>query len=76
MSQSSMLVAALLAAFVVYLAMNNRLAVYWSILAGSAAGAGTGTAAPAASGSAATTGQQSSLLQGFPAQVPVITGIG
>jgi hypothetical protein len=40
-SQSTILVGSLLGAFVVYLAMNNRLSVYWGILSGSAAGAGS-----------------------------------
>lgn len=40
MSQSAILTGALLAAFVVWLAMNGRLSAYWAILTGSAAGAG------------------------------------
>jgi hypothetical protein len=40
MSQSQVLVGALLAGFVVYLAMNGKLAAYWKLLTGG------GTAAP------------------------------
>jgi hypothetical protein len=43
MSQTSLLVGTLLGAFVLYLAMNNRLSVYWSLLTG-----GTGATAIAA----------------------------
>jgi hypothetical protein len=45
MSQSGLMVAALLGGFVVYLAMAGKLAAYWSILMG---GGATSTAAPAA----------------------------
>jgi hypothetical protein len=37
-SQSTVLAGALIAGFVVYLAMNNRLQTYWQILLGSGAG--------------------------------------
>jgi hypothetical protein len=45
MSQSGLMVAALLGGFVVYLAMAGKLAAYWSILMG---GGASSTAAPAA----------------------------
>lgn len=50
MSQSTILVGALLAAFIVWLAMQGRLSAYWAILSGSAAGApstGATTSPPA-----------------------------
>jgi hypothetical protein len=50
MSQSSILVGALLAAFILYLAINKRLGVYWSLLTG---GTGQQAAANAAAVAAA-----------------------
>jgi hypothetical protein len=52
MSQSGLMVAALLGGFVVYLAMTGKLAAYWSILMG---GGATSTAAPAATTTSPTT---------------------
>ncbi len=55
MSQSEWLGAILIAGFIVWLAMNQRLAVYWSILLGGggtvapASGVGSGPVAPAGS---------------------------
>jgi hypothetical protein len=42
MSQSELIGGALIGGFVLYLAMNNRLQAYWSILMGAGAGAGAG----------------------------------
>lgn len=50
MSQSSLMIATLIAGFVVYLAMNGKLAAYWSILMG-----GGASATPAATTAAPTT---------------------
>lgn len=52
MSQSSLMIASLLGGFLVYLAMNGKLAAYWSILIGggsSSASTGATTTTPAAS---------------------------
>ena len=51
MSQSSVMLAALLAGFVVYLAVKQRLGVYWSIMIGGGAAASSTT--PAATSSTA-----------------------
>jgi hypothetical protein len=58
LSQSSVIVAALAAGFVLYLAVKGRLGVYWSLLAGtSVTTPATGTAPPSA-------------LQGLPIATP------
>jgi hypothetical protein len=46
MSQSTVLIGALIAAFVIYLAVNNRFGVYYNVLIGPSASGGT----PAPSG--------------------------
>jgi hypothetical protein len=51
LSQSTILVGSLLGAFVVYLAMNNRLAIYWGILAGSTAAGSAGSGSSSTSSS-------------------------
>jgi hypothetical protein len=81
MSQSTVLVGVLLGAFVVYLAMGNRLNAYWSILTGSAAGSaippgatspmGGGPLLPGSTGTAAPpsnflTNPWGSILKGSP----------
>lgn len=45
MSQSTVLIGSLLAAFMIYLAVNNRFGVYYNVLIGSA-----GTPTPATGG--------------------------
>ena len=47
MSQSTLLVGALFGAFILYLALNKRLGVYWSLLTG---GTGAAPASPTSSG--------------------------
>jgi hypothetical protein len=47
-SQSTILVGATLAAFVLWLAMQNRLAAYWALLTGGGAGSTGTVAAPGA----------------------------
>jgi hypothetical protein len=49
MSQSTLLVGAVFAAFILYLALNKRLGVYWSLLTGgtgSGSGSGSGFTLP------------------------------
>jgi hypothetical protein len=58
-NQSTIWLGALLAMFILYLAMNNRLAVYWSLLTGgtgSTASSSTGAAAAPQSGAGSTGG--------------------
>lgn len=63
MSQSGIMVGALLAGFVVYLAMTGKLAAYWGILMGGGASATatptTGATSPTTSTSPATSGSTS-----------------
>jgi hypothetical protein len=58
MSQSGLMVAALIGGFVVWLMMNGKLATYWSILLGGS----SSTTAPAAAPSGGTTGSGGSTL--------------
>jgi hypothetical protein len=55
MSQSGLMVAALLGGFVVFLAMQNKLGAYWSILLGGGASATTTPAATTTTPSTTTT---------------------
>lgn len=64
LSQSTILVGALLAAFVVWLAMNGRLNAYWSLLTGSAAGA-QGSASAGSTGVPGSQGLGSTSLPGL-----------
>jgi hypothetical protein len=45
-SQSTIVVGALLAAFIIWLAVNNRLGVYYNVVVGGGGGTGTGGASP------------------------------
>jgi hypothetical protein len=83
MSQSGLMISALLAGFVVYLAIKQRLGVYWSILIGGGGtstttpqpSASTGTAtAPAATTTTTTTPSNSSL--GLPTSLGSYFGLG
>ena len=81
MSQSALMVTALIGGFVVYLMLAQKLAAYWSILMGgssSAATATTGTtAAPAATTAApATTTAPSNASLGLPASLGQYLGLG
>ena len=60
MSQSSVMLAALLAGFVVYLAIKQRLGVYWSILIGGGSAASSTATSSTSSGSIPST--QGSIL--------------
>lgn len=62
MNQSSLMAGALLAGFVVYLAMNGKLAAYWSILIGG--GSGSAASSATGSGSAATSSSTSTASAG------------
>jgi hypothetical protein len=55
MSQSSLMVGALIAGFVVYLAMNGKLATYWSILIGGGSTSATTTTPSATTSTTSTT---------------------
>ena len=57
MSQSGLMVAALVGGFVIWLMMKGKLAAYWSILLGGNSGAAT--AAPAATTAPSTTDRKS-----------------
>lgn len=61
MSQSTVLIGALLAAFIVYLAMNNRLVTYWQLLTGG----GTTTTTSATTPNATAGGILSGTLKGL-----------
>lgn len=62
MSQSAIIVGAVIAMFVLYLAMNNRLNYYWSVLAGSPAGSTAPGAATAPGSPTGTTSPPSHYL--------------
>jgi hypothetical protein len=70
MSQSGLMISALLAGFVVYLAVKQRLGVYWSILIG---GGGSSTTTPASTTTAPASTATSSTL---PATQGSILGLG
>lgn len=76
LSQSTILVGALLAAFIVYLAMNGRLNAYWALLTGSAAGAtATSSTGSATTGSiAGSTGLSSGLTGSTTGVTPGTSG--
>jgi hypothetical protein len=86
MSQSGIMVAALLGGFVVFLAMQGKLANYWSILLGGGASATTGaatTASPTTTPGATTTAPAgsttllpSNAALGLPSSYGSVLGLG
>jgi hypothetical protein len=63
MNQSGVLLGALFAGFIVYLAMTKRLPVYWSLLTGGGQGSTpTSTAASASSGGSSVAGAASTVV--------------
>ena len=69
MSQSSLMVAALLGGFIVYLALAGKLQAYWSILIG-------GGSSAAATSSGSTTGSGGSTYQVIPPLIPGVPNSG
>ena len=87
MSQSGLMIASLLAGFVVYLAIKQRLGVYWSILIGGGAAAspqplasaGSSTAiapAPSSTTTAPATTTPSNASLGLPSSLGSFFGLG
>lgn len=69
MTQSGALVGALVAGFILWLALNRKLQNYWSILAGGSPGTTTGPAATAPATTGPATGS-SIFPQGIPGMSP------
>src|ERR1700733_5827402 len=83
MSQSGLMVAALVGGFIVYLGMNGKLAAYWALMTG---GGGSSTAASAtagavagtksATGTTSATAAPSNTSLGLPASLGQYFGLG
>jgi hypothetical protein len=83
MSQSALLVTALIGGFVVYLMLAQKLGAYWSILMGGSSSAATATAPATTSGTTAapattspTTAAPSNASLGLPASLGQYLGLG
>lgn len=81
MSQSGLMIASLLAGFVVYLAIKQRLGVYWSILIGGGAAASSTTPtaiapAPSSTTTAPATTTPSNASLGLPSSLGSFFGLG
>jgi hypothetical protein len=67
MSQSGIMAGALAGGFVLWLAMNGKLAAYWQLLIGTAGGGASATTAPATTSSTSTSSGSTSTSSGAPA---------
>lgn len=73
MSQSTVIAAALLAGFVLFLAARNRLGAYVAVLWGATAAPEPAASSPSGSGSGGSSG--GSILPSFPYPIPGLGGI-
>jgi hypothetical protein len=78
MSQSGLMVAALIGGFVVFVAMQGKLSTYWSILLGGGASAATPGATPSVPGasSSPTTSSSSSATNPFGLPSSIMPSLG
>lgn len=77
MSQSGLMVASLLGGFVVYLALNQKLGAYWSILIGGSSSTATAASTPSTTTAPATTTSPSTTAtSAIPSSQASVLGLG